>query len=148
MTLTPDDPHDLARFVAAQAGTYEQALAELKAGRKRGHWIWFVLPQFAGLGTSAMSARYAIGSLDEARAYLAHPVLGPRLRECVSTICAHAGRSADAMLGDIDAMKFRSSLTLFAAASDQDPLFTGALARFFDGRADARTLSLLERNGR
>lgn len=148
MTRTTDDRHDLARFVDAQAGTYEQALAELRAGRKRGHWIWFILPQFAGLGTSAMSARYAIGSLDEARAYLAHPVLGARLRECVSALCAHGGRSAAEILGDIDAMKLRSCLTLFAVASEQDPLFTGALARFFEGRADERTLSLIGRSGR
>lgn len=124
---------------------YASALAELKAGRKRSHWIWFVFPQLRGLGFSAMSERYGISGLAEARAYLAHPVLGPRLRECVTAMLTHAGMSADAILGDVDALKFRSCLTLFAEADPSESLFTDALARFFGGERDARTVTTLER---
>ncbi len=137
------DPFDLQRFVDAQAGDYAQALAELRAGHKRSHWIWYVLPQIAGLGRSALSQRYGIGSLAEARAYLAHPLLGARLRECVAALNTHRGqRSAVQVLGGIDATKCRSCLTLFdAAAGGTEPLFTDALDAFFDGERDPATLA-------
>ncbi len=134
--------HDLDRFVAAQDGVYPQALAELRAGRKRSHWMWFIFPQIAGLGQSEMARTYAIAGADEARAYLAHPVLGPRLMEVAQAVAAAAG-SADAILGGIDAVKLRSSMTLFAAVAD-DPLpFRAALDRFFGGEDDRATLGLL-----
>lgn len=129
---------DLDRFVTAQAGVYPAALAELRAGQKRSHWMWFVFPQIAGLGRSAMAAAYAIGSLSEARAYLAHPVLGPRYLECVEALLKHRGRSAEAIMGTVDAMKLRSSLTLFAAAGGGASL-EAALGAFFGG-PDAATL--------
>src|SRR6478672_1914351 len=121
--MTTDDPYDLQRFVAAQdtGGTYQQALAELKAGRKTSHWMWFVFPQIAGLGRSATAQHYAISSLAEAQAYLAHPVLGPRLRQSAAALLSHPGRSADQILGSIDAMKLRSSLTLFSRAAPDEP---------------------------
>jgi uncharacterized protein (DUF1810 family) len=139
---------DLARFVAAQDahGTYDDALAELRAGAKTSHWMWFVFPQIAGLGRSPTAQRYAIADLDEARAYLAHPVLGPRLRESAQAMLAHAGSlSAFDVLGGIDAMKLRSSATLFAraAAADDEPLFAAILAAFFDGDPDPATLDRL-----
>ena len=133
----------LARFVAAQEGVYPQALAELGAGAKRSHWMWFVFPQLAGLGTSAMAQRYAIGSLAEARAYLAHPLLGARLRECTAAMLAHAGARAEAILGSIDAIKLRSSMTLFAQAGKADDPFAACLAAFFGGAEDPATLRLL-----
>ena len=140
-------PFDLDRFVAAQdaGGTYDRALAELRAGRKTTHWMWFVFPQIAGLGQSAMARRYAIASLDEARAYLRHPVLGARLRAAVDALLAQpASAQAIDVLGGIDTMKLRSCLTLFArAAAAGDDLFERALARFFDGAADAATDALL-----
>src|SRR5579871_3336064 len=117
------DPFDLARFVAAQAPVYAAARAELADGRKRSHGMWFVFPQIAGLGLSPTAVRYAIGSLDEAKAYCGHPVLGPRLVECASLVLAVEGRSAVEIFGTIDAVKFRSSMTLFAAAAPQDPVF-------------------------
>lgn len=129
---------DLDRFVTAQAGVYPAALAELRAGEKRSHWMWFVFPQIAGLGRSAMAAAYAMGPIEEARAYLAHPVLGPRYRECVEAVLAHRGRLAEAIMGAIDAMKLRSSLTLFAAAGGGAPV-EAALRAFFGG-PDAATL--------
>lgn len=138
------DPHDLQRFLAAQASSYEAALAELRAGRKRGHWIWYIFPQLKGLGVSPSSEFYGLSGLDEARAYLGHPVLGSRLRACVAAMLAHDGLSAEAALGATDAMKLRSSLTLFArAAPEDDALFTSALARFFGGKEDEKTLALL-----
>jgi uncharacterized protein (DUF1810 family) len=140
---TSDDPFDLDRFVAAQSGDYEQALRELRGGRKRGHWIWYILPQMRGLGMSSMSSRYGIGSLDEAKAYLAHPILGPRLRECVEAVGAHNGMSASQIFGSLDAMKFRSCLTLFAEADGPDSAFARALGQFFDDQRDPRTLELL-----
>jgi uncharacterized protein (DUF1810 family) len=136
------DPFELARFVEAQAGVYPRALAELKAGRKESHWIWFVFPQIAGLGASPMNRRYAIGSLEEAVAYLEHPVLGPRLRECVDTVIGLQGVTARAIFGPDD-VKFRSSLTLFHRAAPQDPRFAETLARYFGGEQDNRTLQLL-----
>ena len=133
------DDFDLERFVSAQDGVFDGALAELRAGRKTGHWIWFVFPQVAGLGRSEMSRIYSIGSLAEARAYLAHPVLGPRLREAAAAVLATHGRSADEILGSIDAVKLRSSMTLFLRAAPDEPAFRAVLDRFYDGRPDAAT---------
>jgi uncharacterized protein (DUF1810 family) len=135
--------HDLDRFIAAQEGAYEGALAELRAGRKTGHWIWFVFPQVAGLGRSEMSRYYAIASLDEARAYLAHPVLGSRLRECAAALLATTGRSAEEVLGSIDAVKVRSSMTLFLRAAPDEPRFREVLDRFYRGRTDDATDAIL-----
>ena len=137
-----DDPFDLSRFVDAQSGTYDTALAELRAGRKRSHWMWFIFPQIAGLGLSAMSQRYAIGTLAEARAYLDHPVLGPRLRELVGVVLQHRDRSAHEIFGSPDDFKFRSCLTLFDRMSPDD-VFAAALTAFFGGRPDVKTLELL-----
>ena len=136
--------HDLDRFVTAQAGVYHGALAELRRGRKTGHWIWFVFPQIAGLGSSEMSRYYAIGSLDEARAYLAHPILGPRLLGCAAAVMAVSGRSAVEILGSVDAVKLRSSMTLFHRAAPAQPAFAQVLDRYFDGLADPATDERLE----
>jgi uncharacterized protein (DUF1810 family) len=138
------DPYDLERFVDAQAGVYAQALGELRAGRKRSHWSWFVFPQLRGLGRSAMAERYGIDSLDEARAYLAHPVLGARLRECVAALAEQAGIGPVRVLGETDAVKLRSCLTLFGEASGGDPAFVDALAMHFGGEPDPATLALLK----
>ena len=138
-----DDPFDLNRFVGAQSGTYDLALAELRNGRKDGHWIWFIFPQVAGLGMSSMSQAYAVTGIDEARAYLAHPLLGPRLRACFDALLAVDGRTADAILGAVDAVKVRSSATLFARADPSDPRFQAVLDRYYGGAADARTDELL-----
>ena len=138
-----DDPFDLERFVSIQRETYGRALEEIRQGRKRSHWIWYVFPQIAGLGHSAMSQRFAIRSLAEARAYLAHPLLGARYRECVSALQDLDESSAEAVLGTVDAAKLRSSLTLFAQASGE-PLFAAALERWFDGLRDQATLAILE----
>ncbi|SFS65206.1 DUF1810 domain-containing protein [Methylobacterium sp. yr668] len=137
------DTYDLGRFVAAQEGVYGRALAELQAGDKRSHWMWFIFPQIAGLGASPMAQRYAIGSLAEAQAYAAHPVLGARLRACTAAVNAVAGRSAHAIFGSPDDLKFRSSMTLFARAVPKEPIFADALARYFDGAPDPRTLAKL-----
>jgi uncharacterized protein (DUF1810 family) len=137
--------HDLGRFLDAQASVWPAALAELRAGRKQSHWMWFVFPQLAGLGSSPMAVHYAIASADEARAYLADPVLGTRLREGVAAMLTHRGTGAEAILGGIDALKFRSSLTLFAAVADAPALFAEALDAFYDGVRDERTLELLGR---
>jgi uncharacterized protein (DUF1810 family) len=140
------DPWRLERFVAAQdqGGTYEQALAELRAGRKSSHWMWFVFPQLAGLGASAMAREYAISGVAEARAYLAHPVLGPRLRECAQVVADTQGRSAERIFGPVDALKLRSSATLFAVAGDE-PAFSEILAKYFGGEPDEATVSRLLR---
>jgi uncharacterized protein (DUF1810 family) len=140
-----DDPYRLERFVTAQdaGGTYEHAVDELRAGAKRSHWMWFIFPQVAGLGFSAMSQRYAIASLAEARAYLAHPVLGPRLVDCVRILAATEGRSAAAIFGGIDAMKLRSSMTLFMAAAPDEPVFREVLEKYFGGQPDDATLERL-----
>ena len=137
--------HHLERFLDAQdGGTYEQALAELRAGRKQGHWIWFVLPQVAGLGRSATSQRYALSGLEEARAYLAHPVLGPRLVACARALLDLPGDDPVAVLGSVDALKLRSSMTLFArAAADDQPVFGAVLDKYFGGAPDEATLSRL-----
>jgi uncharacterized protein (DUF1810 family) len=140
------DPFDLQRFHAAQqqGGAYATALAELRAGRKRGHWIWFVFPQLDGLGSSPMARRYAIRSLDEARAYLADDVLATRLRECCEALLAlDVNADAETVLGGIDAVKVRSSMTLFALAAPGEPSFTQVLERYYEGRADAATERLL-----
>jgi uncharacterized protein (DUF1810 family) len=141
----PDDPYRLERFVTAQdaAGTYQRALAELRAGRKTSHWMWFVFPQVAGLGLSHMAQRYAISGLAEARAYLGHPVLGPRLRECAAAVAASEEAAADRILGPVDAMKLRSCMTLFAAAAPAEPSFSAVLTRYFDGQPDQATLARL-----
>ena len=137
----PDDPYDLERFLAAQdaRGTYASAVAELRAGRKIGHWMWFVFPQIAGLGLSETSRRYAISSIDEARAYLAHPILGKRIEECARTLTELTGESARDIFGPVDATKLRSSMTLFARAAPGNALFQDVLDRYFDGHADAAT---------
>jgi len=136
-----DDPYDLKRFVTAQdaGGTYQQAVAELRRGRKASHWMWFVFPQIAGLGYSATSRMFAISSLDEARAYLAHPVLGPRLVECATIVAQTQDRTAEQIFGGIDAQKLRSCVTLFLRADPGQPVFGQVLARYFDGRPDPAT---------
>jgi uncharacterized protein (DUF1810 family) len=133
---------NLSRFVEAQEPVYASALAELKAGEKRGHWMWFIFPQLAGLGRSPMAQHYAIHSLDEARAYLAHPVLGPRLRECCEAALAVHGKDAHAIFGTPDDLKFRSSLTLFDLA-EPGGIFHSVLDKYFDGKPDALTLEKL-----
>ena len=138
------DPHDLARFVQAQERVFESALGEIRSGRKRSHWMWYVFPQFAGLGFSPTSVRYSIRSRDEAEAYLRHPVLGPRLVECSESLLRVEGSSAREILGSPDDLKLRSSATLFAAVSPKDSVFERLLDRFFEGRRDERTLQLLE----
>ena len=140
-----DDRYDLERFVAAQdAGqTYQQAVTELRQGRKTSHWMWFVFPQIAGLGSSPASRKYAISSLAEARAYLAHPVLGPRLEECAVIVCGIQGRSAEQILGGIDAVKLRSSATLFARADPATQVFRRVLDQYFGGEADPATEALV-----
>ncbi len=140
-----EDPWRLDRFVTAQdrGGTYQRAVAELRAGAKRSHWMWFVFPQVAGLGMSAMAQEYAISSAEEARAYLAHPVLGPRLRECAGIVAGTPGRTAEQVFGPVDAMKLRSSMTLFDAAGDGETVFGEVLERFFGGAADPATLARL-----
>jgi len=138
-------PDDLGRFAAAQdaGGTYQQAIAELRQGRKSSHWMWFVFPQLAGLGSSPTAQRYAIRSLAEAQAYLADPVLGPRLIECAKIACAVPDRTAEEIFGPIDAMKLRSSATLFWRADPARQVFRQLLDRFFGGAADPATLRLL-----
>jgi len=138
-----EDPYDLDRFVAAQEGTYDTALAEVRRGAKRSHWMWFIFPQIAGLGASAMSQRYAIANLDEARAFLAHPILGRRLREIVGALQDLTDTKAVDVFGHVDAAKLRSSLTLFLEAG-QEPLFSAALARWFEGDRDAATIARLD----
>jgi len=138
-------PHEplLDRFVQAQASTYDGALAEIRRGAKRTHWMWYIFPQFAGLGQSAMAQHFAIGSIDEARAYLDHPLLGPRYRECVSALQDLPVNDPVPVFGPIDAVKLKSSLTLFEAAQ-AEPLFAGALDRWYHGQRDAFTLRLLD----
>ncbi len=135
------DLHDLERFVIAQdaGGIYHRAVAELSDGRKTSHWMWFVFPQIAGLGQSPTSRKFAISSLSEARAYLQHPVLGPRLIECASILTRHEHRSAHEVLGDVDARKLHSSMTLFARAAPEEAVFGQVLARYFDGMPDPAT---------
>jgi uncharacterized protein (DUF1810 family) len=137
------DGFNLDRFLSAQETTYGRVLTELARGLKTSHWMWFIFPQVAGLGSSEMSRRYAIGSIDEAHAYLAHPLLGARYRECVAALQDLVGTTAEAAFGSIDADKLRSSLTLFAEAAPADPLFEAALQRWFGGDKDKRTVDIL-----
>lgn len=137
------DTNNLTRFVTAQEKTYEQALDEIKAGRKASHWMWFIFPQMRGLGLSAMSKRYAISGLEEATAYLGHPLLGSRLVTCAEAMLLHHSYSATEILGSPDDMKLQSSATLFAAVAQPETVFTDLLQRYFDGQRDAKTLQLL-----
>ena len=141
------DPFDLQRFVRAQEGTYERALSELKNGQKQSHWMWYVFPQFEGLGFSRTSQRYAIKSLAEARAYLAHQVLGPRLVECATVLSRVEDLTANDILGFPDDLKLRSCATLFAHVSANDSVFHRLLDKYFDGHDDEATLRLMARTG-
>jgi uncharacterized protein (DUF1810 family) len=139
--MKTEDTYDLQRFVAAQdvGGTYDRATAELRAGRKTSHWMWFVFPQVVGLGYSPASRTYAISSLDEARAYVAHPVLGARLIECATILAGLPGRSAEQIFGEVDALKLRSCITLFIRAAPGEPVFRQVLDQYFGGEPDAAT---------
>jgi uncharacterized protein (DUF1810 family) len=139
------DPFRLRRFLDAQddGGTYDQALRELRAGKKRSHWMWFVFPQLAGLGRSPMAQHYAISGIEEARAYLAHPVLGPRLVHCARALVALAGKDAERVFGPVDAQKLHSSMTLFAAAAPDEATFTAVLEQYFGGKPDPGTMRRL-----
>lgn len=139
------DPFDLERFVAAQQGAYERACAELRGGKKTGHWIWFIFPQILGLGMSEMSRQYAIRSLDEAKAYLAHQVLGPRLKQVSRIVLEIDGLTVEEIFGWPDDMKLRSSMTLFAAAAADGEAFTAVLKKYFNSERDQRTLDLLKK---
>lgn len=134
---------DLQRFAEAQEPVYAQVCAELRAGQKQSHWMWFVFPQLRGLGHSAMAERFAISGMEEARLYLTHPVLGARLRECVRQVLEIRGKSVEEIFGYPDHLKFRSSMTLFAQAAPEEDIFRRALERFFGGEADEKTLALL-----
>jgi uncharacterized protein (DUF1810 family) len=138
-----EDHYGLDRFIEAQRNVYDTALAELQRGRKASHWMWFVFPQIAGLGFSPMAQRYAMASMGEARAYLAHPVLGPRLINCVEAVNQVTGRTAHEIFGSPDDFKFRSSLTLFAQAAPNEQVFVLALTKYFGGEPDRRTLEIL-----
>ncbi len=137
------DAYNLHRFLTAQAPTYDTVLAELRAGRKSSHWIWFIFPQIAGLGHSAVSQQFAIASLDEAKAYLQHPVLGQRLRECTQLVLNVEGRNAEEIFPYPDNLKFRSCMTLFLTAAPEHTLFNNALLKYFDGKPDQSTLDIL-----
>ena len=134
---------DLERFVQAQDPVYATVVTELRAGHKRSHWMWFIFPQIAGLGSSATAVQYAIGSLDEAAAYLAHPLLGKRLRECAALVLAHAGREIGDIFGSVDARKFHSSMTLFSEVAPDEAVFQDCINEFFDGLSDEATLDRL-----
>lgn len=137
------DAYNLERFVEAQEGVFEQVCAELRGGRKIGHWMWFIFPQIAGLGFSEMSRRYAIRSLDEAKAYLAHPILGSRLREICGIVNGVEGRTAYQIFGSPDDMKLRSSMTLFAKATEDNAVFVEVIRKYFGGEWDQRTVELI-----
>ena len=134
------DPHGLKRFVDAQEPVYQEVLEELRAGKKRSHWIWFIFPQIAGLGSSPTAQRYAIASIDEALAYLGHPILGARLRECTAIVNQIEGRTVSEIFGWPDDMKFRSCMTLFAQATTDNQVFRDGLEKYFSGEADQQTL--------
>ena len=140
-----DDPFNLERFLDAQASSYETALAELRAGGKRSHWMWFIFPQMRGLGHSDRAQFFGIGSLEEALAFHSDPILGRRLRECVAALVKLPGKSAEEILGSVDALKLQSSLTLFRIAAPGEPLFQRALEQYFDGELDPHTIGLLEK---
>jgi len=139
------DAYDLQRFVAAQDEVYTTVLGELRAGEKRGHWMWYIFPQIAGLGQSAMAKKYAITSQDEAKSYLGHPLLGSRLRECTEVVLNLDGRSAEQIFHYPDNLKFRSSMTLFSEAAAENSIFHEALGKYFEGRPDQSTLDILRR---
>jgi uncharacterized protein (DUF1810 family) len=143
MATGGDDPYDLQRFVDAQRAVYDQVRAELTAGGKRSHWMWFIFPQIEGLGSSMMSRRYAISSREAAAAYLIHPLLGPRLRECTRLVAGICGRNIHEIFGSPDDMKFQSSMTLFAQVTGDNADFLAALAKYFGGKPDAATLARL-----
>lgn len=143
MIINGNDPYDLERFVQAQAHDFEIALAEITSGRKRSHWMWYIFPQFAGLGFSAMSQRYAIRSVAEAQAYLSHPMLGPRLMQCCKALLAINGRSAHEIFGSPDDMKLQSCATLFASITPMDSVFARVLKQYFFGQRDQKTLNML-----
>jgi len=138
-----DDPYDLTRFVLGQELNYEDALSEIRNGRKRSHWMWYIFPQYQGLGSSPTSRRYAIKSMTEASAYLQHPILGPRLLECAEAALGVTGRSAHELFGSPDDMKLQSCATLFASVSPPGSVFERLLQKYFDGTGDEKTLSLL-----
>ena len=142
-SMNQSDPFDLQRFVDAQAAVYNTVLGELRAGRKRSHWMWFVFPQLRGLGSSPTAVRFAISSIDEARAYLAHELLGPRLRECAGLLTRIDGRTAGEIFGWPDDMKLRSSMTLFARAADDNGEFVEVLEKFYEGEEDPATVARL-----
>jgi uncharacterized protein (DUF1810 family) len=144
-TAGRDDPFNLTRFTSAQHGVYGRALAELKNGEKRSHWMWFIFPQIDGLGCSTTTKHYAIKSMEEARQYLNHPVLGPRLVECTEAVLAIEGRTASEIFAPPDDMKLRSSMTLFASAADAPGAFGRALDKYFEGAPDTKTLQILEK---
>lgn len=143
LSMKQPDPFDLQRFVDAQGPVYDTVLGELNGGRKRSHWMWFVFPQLRGLGSSPTAVRYAISSIDEARAYLSHEVLGPRLRECAGVVARIDGRTAEEIFGWPDDMKLRSSMTLFARAADDNADFVAVLEKFYSGEEDPATLARL-----
>lgn len=142
-TLSSSDPYNLQRFVQAQNSVFDQVLRELRSGVKTGHWMWFIFPQIKGLGHSPVSMEFAISSRDEARAYLQHPVLGPRLKECTRLVLVVEGRAVDDIFGSSDDLKFRSSMTLFAQVSPEDDIFVRALEKYFAGVPDRLTLNRL-----
>lgn len=142
-TSPTGDPHDLERFVEAQQGVYEKALAEITRGDKRSHWMWFIFPQLQGLGRSSTAQFYAIKNLKEAQAYLDHPILGPRLLQCAEAALQVEGRTAKQIFGSIDAMKLRSCATLFAQVAPEGSVFQRLLAKYYDGQSDIATLRLL-----
>ena len=138
-----EDPYDLKRFLLAQEADYDQALSEIRSGRKRSHWMWYIFPQFDGLGFSSTAKHYAIRSLAEAKAYLEHPVLGPRLLECAEAVVSLEGRSATEIFGSPDDLKLRSCATLFASVSSPGSVFDRLLGKYYQGKPDAKTLQLL-----
>jgi uncharacterized protein (DUF1810 family) len=143
LSMGQADPFDLQRFVDAQGPVYDTAVDELRGGRKRSHWMWFVFPQLRGLGSSPTAVRFAISSIDEARAYLAHEVLGPRLQECAQLVARIDGRTAEEIFGWPDDMKLRSSMTLFARAAEENADFIAVLEKFYGGQEDPATLARL-----
>ena len=138
-----DDPYNLQRFVSAQNPFFDQVCSELRRGRKMGHWMWFIFPQLEGLGSSWMASKYGISSREDAEAYLKHPILGPRLRDCTSIVNRVEGRSVEKIFGSIDTLKFRSSVTLFANVTQDNAVFLEALEKYFSGQPDPRTLERL-----
>ncbi len=137
------DPYDLQRFVDAQRGVYAQVELELRAGRKESHWMWYIFPQLAGLGHSPMAHKFALSSLEEAKAYLDHALLGPRLRNCTGLVLAVEGRAIEDIFGFPDNLKFHSSMTLFSCAAEDNRIFTDALKKYFRSEADSRTMALI-----